>query len=624
MKTCVACHRLFPDDGGFCPVDGTQLVSTASTEAPSDKEDQRVGASFCAGRYQLWRRVADGGMGRVYQALDTREGRGVALKILHPDVAQDAVQVERFKREFICSAALPHDYIVDVLAFERTEDGSFALVMEYLEGEELRTLLKREKVIRPERLIRMMAQSAIGLQAAHDRKVVHRDLKPDNIFLCGAREGDQTKILDFGSVRDNSAGAKKLTVMGTTIGSPFYMSPEQAQALPELDHRADVWSMAAIAYECLTGVLPFAATTGPGHPARHPLQRSPPPERGRQGARRAPHARSRHRGVPRQERRHPHPHHGRARQSHRPRLRPRRLPPRLGAHPAGRARRPHPGRRSPRWSSATSPSTTLRPRAASLSAMDDAFKAGSAGGPARGRRHQGQPDHGASPRRPARPGGSSPRSRACCSSARSLGFLVVEVVSGRLPAPPASRGEPERGRVISHSMNTKLPMAGELFLLAGVGVGAGRPGAGLQQERGGPLARHGRGRPVRRREPQGRRQGRQRHVHWPRSRRRAPTSPAREGAVDVSSRPRAATTSTRSTPTSSSVGDPAPDGVTFPKPLLARADGTFEEKKGSFNVPFVAAKAGKVTVGGTLYLSVCSEANCIIDKVPLEVPVDVK
>jgi serine/threonine protein kinase len=263
LKTCAECHRLFADDGGFCPVDGKALVPTGDVEAPSDPTDKRVGASFCGGRYQVWRRVADGGMGRVYQALDTRENRGVALKILHSEVAQDAVQVERFKREFACSAALPHDYIVDVLAFERTEDGSYALVMEYLEGEELRTLLRREKVIPPERLIRIMAHAALGLQAAHDRRVVHRDLKPDNIFLCGSRDGDRTKILDFGSVRDNSLGAKKLTVMGTTIGSPFYMSPEQAQALPDLDHRADVWSMAAIAYECLTGQLPFSGSSGP-------------------------------------------------------------------------------------------------------------------------------------------------------------------------------------------------------------------------------------------------------------------------------------------------------------------------------------------------------------------------
>ncbi|HEY4117058.1 MAG TPA: serine/threonine-protein kinase, partial [Byssovorax sp.] len=197
------------------------------------------------------------------QALDVVEQRSVALKILHPEVAADAVSLQRFRREFECSASLPHDYIVEVLAFEKTEDESFALVMEYLEGEELRMLLKREKTMAPERVVRMLAQVAIGLSAAHDRKVVHRDLKPDNVFLCGRAEGDQVKILDFGSVRDNNEGAKKLTVMGTTIGSPFYMSPEQAQALPSLDHRADVWSLAAIAYECLTGKVPFAGPTGP-------------------------------------------------------------------------------------------------------------------------------------------------------------------------------------------------------------------------------------------------------------------------------------------------------------------------------------------------------------------------
>jgi serine/threonine protein kinase len=263
MKTCSACHRLFPEDGAFCPIDGQPLASTAEAALPKDPEDKRVGCTLCDGRYQIWRRVADGGMGRVYQALDLQGGRSVALKILHTDVAQDAVAVERFKREFEVSAALPHDHIVEVLAFEHTEDQSYALVMEYLEGEELRMLLKREKVLPAERVIRMVAQVALGLEGAHARQVVHRDLKPDNLFLCGTRDGDLTKILDFGSVRDNSANAKKLTVMGTTIGSPFYMSPEQAQGLASLDHRADVWSMAAIAYECLTGKLPFVGTNGP-------------------------------------------------------------------------------------------------------------------------------------------------------------------------------------------------------------------------------------------------------------------------------------------------------------------------------------------------------------------------
>ncbi|WP_437932086.1 serine/threonine-protein kinase [Sorangium sp. So ce291] len=263
MKTCSACFRLFSHDSGFCPVDGQRLIPVNEASPPRHPDDRRVGATLCGGRYQVWRIVADGGMGRVYQALDLKAGRSVALKILHPEVALDEVSVERFHREFEVSASLPHEHIVEVLAFEKTEDHSFALVMEYLEGEELRTVLKRDKVLRPERLVRMLSQLALGLVEAHERKVVHRDLKPDNIFLVGTRDGDKVKILDFGSVRDNSEGAKKLTVVGTTIGSPFYMSPEQAQGLLALDHRADVWSVAAIVFECVTGRVPFHGSTGP-------------------------------------------------------------------------------------------------------------------------------------------------------------------------------------------------------------------------------------------------------------------------------------------------------------------------------------------------------------------------
>jgi serine/threonine protein kinase len=135
--------------------------------------------------------------------------------------------------------------------------------MEFLYGEELRATLKRESVLPPERVVRMVSQVAIGLDEAHARKLVHRDLKPDNVFLCQTREGDIAKILDFGSVKDKSDPAKKLTVMGTTIGSPYYMAPEQAQGLESLDHRADVWALAAITYECLVGTVPFKGNNGP-------------------------------------------------------------------------------------------------------------------------------------------------------------------------------------------------------------------------------------------------------------------------------------------------------------------------------------------------------------------------
>src|SRR5262252_6967315 len=146
MKACPICGRLYPDDAGFCPVDGSQLSSATQVPVMADDQDPRVGQLLC-NRYQIRRVVADGGMGRVYEALDMQERRNVALKVLHADVARDEVSVERFKREFEVSRTLPHQHIVDVLGFEATHDGTYALVMEFLYGEELRATLKRESVI---------------------------------------------------------------------------------------------------------------------------------------------------------------------------------------------------------------------------------------------------------------------------------------------------------------------------------------------------------------------------------------------------------------------------------------------------------------------------------------------
>ncbi|MDI3291043.1 serine/threonine-protein kinase [Polyangium sp. 15x6] len=260
MKACTTCQRLYADDADFCPLEGQKLAGIDEVAPKPDPGDPRVGGAVCGGRYQIFRVIAEGGMGGVYQALDREEKRSVALKILHEEVAQDPVALERFKREFEVSAVLPHEHVVRVHAFEHDAENNYVLVMEYLEGEELRVLMRREKVLPPERVVRFVSQVAIGLQGAHERKIVHRDLKPDNVFLCG---GDEVKLLDFGSVRDNSVGAKKITAIGTTIGSPFYMSPEQAQGLPSLDHRADVWSLAAITYECLTGKVPYEGKSGP-------------------------------------------------------------------------------------------------------------------------------------------------------------------------------------------------------------------------------------------------------------------------------------------------------------------------------------------------------------------------
>lgn len=262
MKACPTCGRLYPADAGFCPVDGAALTSATQVPVASDDKDPRVGQMLLE-RYEIRRVVADGGMGRVYEALDMVERRNVAVKVLHREVAADPVSLERFRREFEVNKLLPHDHIVEVMDFCELPDGSSALVMEYLFGEELRQTLDREKFVPPGRIVRLISQVAVGLDKAHAQKLVHRDLKPDNVFLCQTPGGDIVKLLDFGSVKDKSEGSKKLTVMGTTIGSPYYMSPEQAQGLDTLDHRADIWALGAIVFECMAGRVPFQGINGP-------------------------------------------------------------------------------------------------------------------------------------------------------------------------------------------------------------------------------------------------------------------------------------------------------------------------------------------------------------------------
>lgn len=276
MKACPTCFRLFPAEGSFCSQDGTPLLPHEQVPSQSDPDDRLLGTQLC-GRYEMRRIVADGGMGRVYEARDMQLDRRVAIKVLHPEVARDAIALERFKREYEISKDLPHAHIVEVLDFQQTGQNQFIMVMEFLDGEELRALLKREKRIAPAKMVRILSQVAIGLDEAHRREFVHRDLKPDNLFLCDTEAGPIVKILDFGSVRINkNRQMSKLTSMGTTIGSPFYMSPEQAQGSENLDHRADVFALGAIAYESLAGEVPFTGANGPAI-LLSILTKTPPP-----------------------------------------------------------------------------------------------------------------------------------------------------------------------------------------------------------------------------------------------------------------------------------------------------------------------------------------------------------
>ncbi len=270
LVACQKCQRTYPAEGStFCPHDGEKLLAIDDVTPVGDPKDPLV-TSTIAGRYEIRRVIANGGMGRVYEARELTQQERVAIKILHADVAEDEVNIERFRREATTSQELDHPHVVKVMDFAATAQvpgrpgKSWYLVMEYLDGEELRHVLTREKTLPLHRAIRIVSQLALALDSAHARGFVHRDLKPDNVFLVRGPDGDTVKLLDFGSVKFTKGQdrGQKLTVMGTTIGSPFYMSPEQAQGSPQLDQRTDVWAVGVIVYEMFVGKVPFQAPNG--------------------------------------------------------------------------------------------------------------------------------------------------------------------------------------------------------------------------------------------------------------------------------------------------------------------------------------------------------------------------
>ncbi len=256
-KVCPQCGTVYGDDLVFCGQDGKLLVE----QQASGDQDARIGEQL--GDYLVVSRIADGAMGRVYEGRHVETRARVAVKVLHADVQKDAVAVERFKREFETAEELDHPHVVDVVDFGATADGSQYMTMEYLEGEELGELLRRESKVAPARIVRIVCQVAQALAMAHSYGVIHRDLKPDNIFLCRSDAGDDVKILDFGSVKLQMETGPKLTAFGTTLGSPYYMSPEQAMGKQDVDHRSDVFAIAAILHEMATGQVAFHGETLP-------------------------------------------------------------------------------------------------------------------------------------------------------------------------------------------------------------------------------------------------------------------------------------------------------------------------------------------------------------------------
>jgi serine/threonine-protein kinase len=219
------------------------------------------------GRYRLDHRLGQGGMGAVWSAMDLELRRPVAIKLIIPDFAEDPGILSRFLREARSAASLASPHVVRILDFGMDGERAF-IAMERLEGETLGDRLKREGRLRPEVTARILSHVGRAVALAHEAHLVHRDLKPDNVFLVKGKDASDAevhaKVLDFGlakSLQVEEGPDSTRTDTGVMLGSPYYMSPEQARGRRELDPRSDLWSMGVIAYECITGLRPFVGSS---------------------------------------------------------------------------------------------------------------------------------------------------------------------------------------------------------------------------------------------------------------------------------------------------------------------------------------------------------------------------
>ena len=214
-----------------------------------------------AGKYRLTQLIGRGGMGSVWEGTHTTLGTQVAVKFIESEYAESPEARSRFESEARAAAKLRSKHVVEVYDHGVTEDGRPYIVMEYLRGEPLDKRLERVGRMAAKDTARMLLQVCRALSRAHAGGIVHRDLKPENVFLVWDEEdgADVAKVVDFGIAKfaDNQLGNSSATRTGSVLGTPYYMSPEQARGLRSVDHRSDLWSVGVIAYRCVVGVLPF-------------------------------------------------------------------------------------------------------------------------------------------------------------------------------------------------------------------------------------------------------------------------------------------------------------------------------------------------------------------------------
>jgi serine/threonine-protein kinase len=248
---------------------GTSLTDMGSMQTDAvpalDRSalQQEIVGTTLSGRYLVTRKVGQGGMGAVYEATHTLIGKRVAVKVLLEKYAQREAIVARLKQEAQLASSVGNEHIIDITDFGTTEDGRTFVVMEYLDGESLAECLARETTLSEQRILRVASQAASALAAAHAKGVVHRDIKPENLFLLKRKSQDFVKVVDFGISKSLRASGEeeaqpRLTQTGMVLGTPLYMSPEQARGDENLDHRVDIFALGVIMYEAATGRVPFS------------------------------------------------------------------------------------------------------------------------------------------------------------------------------------------------------------------------------------------------------------------------------------------------------------------------------------------------------------------------------
>ncbi len=280
MRVCPKCRAEYPARGrSTCEADGTRLID--AEEYARSQSDPLLGHRV-GGRYRVIERIGTGGMGTVYRAQQSGLDRDVALKVLKSELIENRDTVARFHREAKAMSLLMHPNTVRVFDFGEDEEGHLFLAMELLEGELLTAWIEREGAPPIDQAIGVVQEILRSLAEAHEKGLIHRDLKPDNIFLARV-EGHArpvVKVLDFGIAkvfRDDRKLDELETQAGTVFGTPRYMSPEQAQG-KTLEHKSDLYSVGVLLYQLLTGRAPFIDDDAVVVMAKH-IREDPDPPR---------------------------------------------------------------------------------------------------------------------------------------------------------------------------------------------------------------------------------------------------------------------------------------------------------------------------------------------------------